>query len=122
MPEKSSKGTASQLGYYAQEHETLDPSLTVYENVRHNAPPTVSDAELRRILGSFLFGWRTASTSWRALCRAERRTRLALATLVRVSGECSHLLDERRTHLDPASRGEGAEGTAPTPARSCSSP
>ena len=49
-------GHGLQLGYYAQEHETLDPDRSVYENVRHTAPPAVTDSELRRILGSFLFG------------------------------------------------------------------
>ena len=34
-------GHGLQLGYYAQEHETLGPwRKTVYENVRHNAPPS----------------------------------------------------------------------------------
>ncbi|HKH88886.1 MAG TPA: ABC-F family ATP-binding cassette domain-containing protein, partial [Acidimicrobiales bacterium] len=49
-------GHGLKLGYYAQEHETLVPEKSVWENVRHAAPPEVTDAELRRMLGSFLFG------------------------------------------------------------------
>ena len=75
------QGHGLQLGYYAQEHETLDPSHTVYENVRHTAPPTVSDAELRRILGSFLFGGGRIEQLAGTLSGGEK-TRLALATLV----------------------------------------
>src|SRR5215469_6815485 len=49
-------GHGLRLGYYAQEHETLDPYATVFENLRRAAPASVSDVELRRILGAFLFG------------------------------------------------------------------
>ena len=98
------QGHGLQLGYYAQEHETLDPSLTVYENVRHPAPPTVSDAELRRILGSFLFGGERIDQLAGTLSGGEK-TRLALATLV-VSAANVLLLDEPTNNLDPASRGE----------------
>jgi ATPase subunit of ABC transporter with duplicated ATPase domains len=97
-------GHGLQMGYYAQEHETLDPSKTVYENVRHNAPPSVSDAELRRILGSFLFGGERIEQLAGTLSGGEK-TRLALATLV-VSAANVLLLDEPTNNLDPASRGE----------------
>jgi len=98
------RGHGLKLGYYAQEHETLDPSLSVYENVRHNAPPAVSDAELRRILGSFLFGGGRIDQLAGTLSGGEK-TRLALATLV-VSAANVLLLDEPTNNLDPASRGE----------------
>ena len=97
-------GHGLQLGYYAQEHETLDPTLSVYENVRHNAPLTVSDAELRRIMGSFLFGGERIDQLAGTLSGGEK-TRLALATLV-VSAANVLLLDEPTNNLDPASRGE----------------
>src|SRR5205085_9027169 len=45
-------GHGLKLGYYAQEHETLDTSLTVLENMRH-AAPQLSDTEARSVLGSF---------------------------------------------------------------------
>jgi len=98
------QGHGLKLGYYAQEHETLDPTLSVYENVRHNAPPAVSDAELRRILGSFLFGGERIEQLAGTLSGGEK-TRLALATLV-VSAANVLLLDEPTNNLDPASRAE----------------
>jgi len=95
-------GHGLQLGYYAQEHETLDPAPSVYENVRHIAPPAVTDAELRRILGSFLFGGARIEQTAGTLSGGEK-TRLALATLV-VSTANVLLLDEPTNNLDPASR------------------
>jgi len=95
-------GHGLQLGYYAQEHETLDPYRSVYENVRHTAPPAVTDSELRRILGSFLFGGSRIDQLAGTLSGGEK-TRLALATLV-VSTANVLLLDEPTNNLDPASR------------------
>ena len=103
-PAKSSMGTGCSSGYYAQEHETLDPGRTVYENVRHNVPPAVTDAELRRILGSFLFGGERIDQLAGTLSGGEK-TRLAFATLV-VSAANVLLLDEPTNNLDPASRVE----------------
>jgi ATPase subunit of ABC transporter with duplicated ATPase domains len=47
-------GHGLKLGYYAQEHETLDTSRTVLENMR-TAAPGLTDTETRSVLGSFLF-------------------------------------------------------------------
>ncbi len=47
-------GHGLKLGYYAQEHETLDPQRTVLENMR-SAAPDMDLVEIRKILGSFLF-------------------------------------------------------------------
>src|SRR3954451_7756179 len=47
-------GHGLRLGYYAQEHETLDPERTVLENMR-SAAPDLPELEARRTLGSFLF-------------------------------------------------------------------
>ena len=47
-------GHGLRLGYYAQEHETLDHDRTVLENMRTSAsaaPADLTDTELRRILG-----------------------------------------------------------------------
>jgi len=95
-------GHGLKLGYYAQEHETIDPRRTVYENVRSSAPATVTDAELRRILGSFLFGGERIGQTAGTLSGGEK-TRLALASLV-VSSANVLLLDEPTNNLDPASR------------------
>src|SRR5262249_20202776 len=47
-------GHGLRIGYYAQEHETLDSARTVLENMR-TAAPDLSDSDQRGILGSFLF-------------------------------------------------------------------
>lgn len=47
-------GHGLKLGYYAQEHETLDPDRTVLENMRSSAPD-MDLVAVRKILGSFLF-------------------------------------------------------------------
>lgn len=48
------EGHGLKLGYYAQEHETLDPERTVLENMR-SAAPDLDLVEVRKTLGSFLF-------------------------------------------------------------------
>ncbi len=97
-------GHGLKLGYYAQEHETLDRDRSVFENVRSVAPPEVTDVELRRILGAFLFGGERIEQTAGTLSGGEK-TRLALATLV-VSSANVLLLDEPTNNLDPASRAE----------------
>ena len=94
-------GHGLRLGYYAQEHETLDSAATVLENLRAAAPGT-SDPELRRVLGSFLFSGDTVDQPAGTLSGGEK-TRLALARLV-VSSANVLLLDEPTNNLDPASR------------------
>ncbi|GGB96463.1 ABC-F family ATP-binding cassette domain-containing protein [Cellulomonas carbonis] len=96
-------GHGLKLGYYAQEHETLDDTLTVVENLRH-AAPDLSDTQVRSVLGSFLFSGDDADKPVRVLSGGEK-TRLALATLV-VSSANVLLLDEPTNNLDPASREE----------------
>jgi ATPase subunit of ABC transporter with duplicated ATPase domains len=96
-------GHGLKIGYYAQEHETLDPDRTVLENMRSTAPDT-SEVELRRILGSFLFSGDDVDKPAGVLSGGEK-TRLALATLV-VSSANVLMLDEPTNNLDPASREE----------------
>ncbi len=96
-------GHGLRLGYYAQEHETLDGARTVLENMR-SAAPDLPDGELRSILGSFLFSGDDVAKPVRVLSGGEK-TRLALALLV-VSGANVLLLDEPTNNLDPASRAE----------------
>lgn len=94
-------GHGLRLGYYAQEHETLDTSRTVREHM-HAAAPERTDGELRRILGAFLFSGEDADKPASVLSGGEK-TRLALAVLV-CSGANVLLLDEPTNNLDPASR------------------
>ncbi|HUY31044.1 MAG TPA: ABC-F family ATP-binding cassette domain-containing protein [Acidimicrobiales bacterium] len=97
-------GHGLRLGYYAQEHETLDARSTVFENLRRQAPAALTDVELRRILGAFLFGGDRVDQVAGTLSGGEK-TRLALAALV-VSSANVLLLDEPTNNLDPASRAE----------------
>ena len=96
-------GHGLKLGYYAQEHETLDIERTVLENMR-SAAPDLNDTDARKVLGSFLFTGDDADKPARVLSGGEK-TRLALATLV-VSAANVLLLDEPTNNLDPASRTE----------------
>ena len=96
-------GHGLKLGYYAQEHETLDTSLSVLDNMRH-AAPQLTDTEARSVLGSFLFTGDVVHQPAGTLSGGEK-TRLALATLV-VSSANVLLLDEPTNNLDPASREE----------------
>ncbi len=96
-------GHGLKLGYYAQEHETLDVDRTVLENMR-TAAPQLTDTEARSVLGSFLFSGDDATKPAGVLSGGEK-TRLALAILV-VSSANVLLLDEPTNNLDPASREE----------------
>jgi ATPase subunit of ABC transporter with duplicated ATPase domains len=96
-------GHGLKVGYYAQEHETLDTERTVLENL-HSAAPQLTDTEARSVLGSFLFSGDDANKPASVLSGGEK-TRLALAILV-VSSANVLLLDEPTNNLDPASREE----------------
>jgi len=96
-------GHGLKIGYYAQEHETLDTDRSVLENMR-SAAPELRDAEVRGILGSFLFSGDDVEKPAGVLSGGEK-TRLALATIVASSANVL-LLDEPTNNLDPASRQE----------------
>src|SRR5690606_7207050 len=67
-------GHGLKVGYYAQEHETLDTTRTVVENLRH-AAPDLTDTQVRSVLGSFLFSGDDADKPVRVLSGGEK-TRL----------------------------------------------
>lgn len=96
-------GHGCKIGYFAQEHDTLDLDATVLENLQAVAPE-LTDTQARSILGSFLFSGDDAFKPARVLSGGEK-TRLALATLV-TSRANVLLLDEPTNNLDPASRDE----------------
>jgi ATPase subunit of ABC transporter with duplicated ATPase domains len=96
-------GHGLKIGYYAQEHETLDVSRSVLENMQ-SAAPHLGDVEARKVLGSFLFSGDDVAKKAGVLSGGEK-TRLALASLV-VSSANVLLLDEPTNNLDPASRKE----------------
>jgi ATP-binding cassette subfamily F protein 3 len=99
-------GHGLRLGYYAQEHETLDHDRTILENMRTAAASVgrvdLNDTELRRILGAFLFSGEDVDKPAAVLSGGEK-TRLALAMLV-TSAANVLLLDEPTNNLDPVSR------------------
>ncbi|SDC14475.1 ABC-F family ATP-binding cassette domain-containing protein [Actinokineospora iranica] len=94
-------GHGLRLGYYAQEHETLDHSASVWTNIRHAAPDT-QEQQLRSLLGTFLFTGEQLDQPAGTLSGGEK-TRLALAGLVSSAANVL-LLDEPTNNLDPASR------------------
>jgi ATPase subunit of ABC transporter with duplicated ATPase domains len=94
-------GHGLRIGYFAQEHETLDHDATVWQNVRHAAPDTGAQ-ELRNLLGSFLLTGEQLDQPAGTLSGGEK-TRLALAGLVSSAANVL-LLDEPTNNLDPASR------------------
>jgi len=96
-------GHGLKIGYYAQEHETLDPNRTVLENML-TASGDMNDAQVRSVLGSFLFSGDAVQKTAGVLSGGEK-TRLSLAMLV-VSAANVLLLDEPTNNLDPASRAE----------------
>jgi ATP-binding cassette subfamily F protein 3 len=101
-------GHGLRLGYYAQEHETLDHDRTILENMRTSASTVgrtdLSDTDLRKILGAFLFTGDDVDKPAGVLSGGEK-TRLALAMLV-TSAANVLLLDEPTNNLDPVSRGQ----------------
>lgn len=94
-------GHGLRVGYYAQEHETLDRTATLLENLQRSASD-VGEQQARDLLGSFLFSGDRVDQIAGTLSGGER-TRLALAILV-CSGANVLLLDEPTNNLDPASR------------------
>ncbi len=94
-------GHGCKIGYFAQEHDTLDNAATVWENIRHAAPDT-GEQDLRGLLGAFMFSGAQLEQPAGTLSGGEK-TRLALAGLVASTANVL-LLDEPTNNLDPASR------------------
>ncbi len=94
-------GYGCKIGYFAQEHDTIDNAATVWENIRHSAPDT-GEQDLRGLLGAFMFSGPQLDQPAGTLSGGEK-TRLALAGLVASTANVL-LLDEPTNNLDPASR------------------
>jgi ATP-binding cassette subfamily F protein 3 len=92
-------GPSVKMGYYAQEHETLDFDQTLIEAVRR--AKAFNEGQAVAFLGRYLFGYRQASQKIGSLSGGER-SRLQLALLV-LSGVNFLLLDEPTNNLDIAS-------------------
>ncbi len=92
-------GPSIKIGYYAQEHETLNPGMTLIDAVRRAGKMSESNAVA--FLLRYLFTYKQASEIIRTLSGGER-SRLQLALLV-LSGANFLLLDEPTNNLDLAS-------------------
>ncbi len=92
-------GPSVKIGYYAQEHETLDPQQNPLEAVRFGGEMSESNAVA--FLIRYLFSYRQVSQKIADLSGGER-SRLQLALLV-LSGANFLLLDEPTNNLDVAS-------------------
>ncbi|WP_278721178.1 ATP-binding cassette domain-containing protein, partial [Corynebacterium matruchotii] len=94
-------GHGLKIGYFAQEHNTIDPNKTVWENTIAACPDAV-EQDLRSLLGAFLFSGEQLQQPAGTLSGGEK-TRLALAALVSSRANVL-LLDEPTNNLDPISR------------------
>ncbi|GAA3047370.1 ABC-F family ATP-binding cassette domain-containing protein [Gordonia defluvii] len=94
-------GYGLKLGYFAQEHDTLDDDASVWENIRH-AAPDAGEQDLRGLLGAFMFSGAQLDQPAGTLSGGEK-TRLSLAGLVSSAANVL-LLDEPTNNLDPISR------------------
>lgn len=88
------------MGYFAQEHETVDPDNTVLDEMRsaRDDGKLVPEAEARSVLGRMMFEGDTVHKRCGVLSGGER-ARLAIAKFI--LAECNLLvLDEPTNHLD----------------------
>jgi ATPase subunit of ABC transporter with duplicated ATPase domains len=98
-------GHGVSLGYYAQEHEGIEPGVSVLDHMR--AASGADDQSLRRLLGMFVLSGEVAFQDAGTLSGGEK-TKLALAQLV-AGRRNLLLLDEPTNNLDPPSRAAIAE-------------
>lgn len=94
-------GHGLKIGYFAQEHDTINPEATVWENTIA-ACPDADEQDLRGLLGAFMFSGEKLDQPAGTLSGGEK-TRLSLATLVSSRANVL-LLDEPTNNLDPQSR------------------
>jgi ATP-binding cassette subfamily F protein 3 len=92
-------GPSVKMGYYAQEHETLDFNMTLLNTICHAG--NMSEANAVAFLLRYLFSYQQATQKIGQLSGGER-SRLQLALLV-LSGANFLLLDEPTNNLDIAS-------------------
>ncbi|MCX6046198.1 MAG: ABC-F family ATP-binding cassette domain-containing protein [Chloroflexi bacterium] len=96
---KIAKGPSVEIGYYAQEHETLDYKRSLLDTVRQ--AEKLSESQAVSFLGKFLFDYEKARGPVSALSGGER-SRLQMALLMLTKANFL-LLDEPTNNLDIAS-------------------
>lgn len=94
-------GHGLKIGYFAQEHDTIDPQKSVWQNTIDTCPGA-GEQDLRGLLGAFMFSGDQLEQPAGTLSGGEK-TRLALAALVSSRANVL-LLDEPTNNLDPISR------------------
>ncbi len=94
-----SLGHKAQLGYYAQEHEQIEPGVTVLDHMRQGGG--LNDQVLRSLLGHFLLADKVDQDA--ATLSGGEKTKLALAMLVAERPNVL-LLDEPTNNLDPQAK------------------
>ncbi|CAB0508478.1 ABC transporter ATP-binding protein [Corynebacterium diphtheriae] len=94
-------GHGLKIGYFAQEHDTIDPQKSVWQNTI-DACPGAGEQDLRGLLGAFMFSGDQLEQPAGTLSGGEK-TRLALAALVSSRANVL-LLDEPTNNLDPIYR------------------
>ncbi|MDO4685757.1 MAG: ABC-F family ATP-binding cassette domain-containing protein [Corynebacterium sp.] len=94
-------GHGLKIGYFAQEHDTINPEKSVWENTIESCPDA-GEQDLRSLLGAFMFSGEQLQQPAGTLSGGEK-TRLALAALVSSRANVL-LLDEPTNNLDPISR------------------
>ncbi len=91
------KGSNVEIGYYDQEHNTLEANKTVFEEIG-DAYPRMTETEIRNILAAFLFKGDDVYKNVELLSGGEKG-RLALAKIM-LSEANLLILDEPTNHLD----------------------
>ena len=94
-------GSNVMIGYYDQEHSTLDPSLTIMQEIER-AFPDLKNGEIRNVLASFLFTGEDVFKPISTLSGGEKG-RVALAKIM-LSNANFLILDEPTNHLDILSK------------------
>ena len=94
-------GSNVMIGYYDQEHSTLDTSHTIMEEIQ-SAFPELKNGEIRNVLAAFLFTGEDVFKPISTLSGGERG-RVALAKIM-LSKANFLILDEPTNHLDILSK------------------
>ena len=109
-------GHGLKVGYFAQEHDTIDDSASVWENIRH-AAPDAGEQDLRGLLGAFMFTGPQLDQP--ARCPAARRPGLRLRVWCRRQRTCCSSTS-RPTTSTPSPVSRCSTRSAATRGRSCS--